>query len=290
MIILLYNIKVRNILNPVNNDNHGKDDISIENIKSNKRSEEIAYENMQNLEEDNILDFKTLRNLRQGRLEDVLSERYEYNTSIERGQRFLLQQVNSKIDLVIMYADLAGSTKMSMTLPTETFVTIVKAFSHELSSVIESYGGFVLKYVGDAIISFFPSGFNKYLICDRSYRCANSMLAAVRNDINPVFRRHGYPDLQIKIGMAEGENVVIQYGKDKSSQIDLIGYVMNVTAKITSITRPVRISVGGTFYTLLHPKSQSDFEMVSLENMDWKYIDKHNEKPYKVYTTKYANE
>ena len=116
------------------------------------------------------------------------------------------------------------------------------------------------------------------------------MLAAVRNDINPVFRRHGYPDLHIKIGMAEGKNVVIQYGKDKSSQIDLIGYLMNVTAKITSITRPNRISVGGTFYTLLHPKSQSDFEMVSLENMDWKYIDKHSEKPYKVYTTKYSSQ
>ena len=115
------------------------------------------------------------------------------------------------------------------------------------------------------------------------------MLAAVRNDINPVFRRHGYPDLQIKIGMAEGENIVIQYGKDKSSQIDLIGYIINVTAKITSITRPDRISIGGTFYTLLHPKSQSDFEMISLENMDWKYIDKHNQKLYKVYSTKYTH-
>jgi len=238
------------------------------------------------LEENNILDFGTLRNLRQGRLEGVLSERYQYYTSIERGQRFLLQHVNSKIDLVIMYADMVGSTKMSMVLPTEKVVTILKAFSHELSSVIESYGGFVLKYVGDAIISFFPSGFNRYLVCDKVYRCANSMLATVRNDINPVFCRHGYPDLQIKLGIAEGENVVIQYGRDKSSQIDLIGYVMNVTAKITSITSPNKISVGGTFYTLLHPNSQSNFDEANLEDIQWKYIDKHTGKPYRVFTTK----
>jgi class 3 adenylate cyclase len=185
-----------------------------------------------------------------------------------------------------MYADMVGSTKMSMSLPTEKMVTIIKAFSHELSSVIESHGGFVLKYVGDAIISFFPSGFNKYLICDRAYRCANSMISMLRNEMNPVFRRHGYPDLQIRIGMAEGENIVIQYGKDKSSQIDLIGYVMNVTSKITSITLPDRISVGGTFHWLLHPKSQSEFEEVTLENMNWKYIDKHNEKLYKIFTTR----
>jgi len=179
---------------------------------------ENLKENDSNLNEDSILDFKTLCNLRQGRLESVLSEKYQYITSIERGQRYLLPHVNSKIELVVMYADIVGSTKMSMTLPTEKVVTIIKAFSHELSSVIESYGGFVLKYVGDAIIAFFPSGFNKYLVCDRALSCAKSMLSVLRNDINPVFRRHNYPDLQIKIGMAEGENIVIQYGKDKSSQ------------------------------------------------------------------------
>jgi adenylate cyclase len=264
---------VCNTLKSINNSNQGTIDHSIKK----ETSDEIAYENTINFKENSILDFKTLRNLRRGRLESVLSERYQYNTSIERGQRFLLRHVNSKLDLVIMYADMVGSTRMSMTLPTEKVVTIIKAFSHELSSVIENYGGFVLKYVGDAIIVFFPSGFNKYLICDRAYRCAKSMISVLRNDINPVFHKHGYPDLQIKVGMAEGENVVIQYGKDKSSQIDLIGYIMNVTAKITSITLPNRISVGGTIYTLLHPKTQSDFEIVSLENKNWKYIDMHNQ-------------
>jgi len=271
-------------LRKINSDN--QNDSHFISTKTKETSNEIDSEKSLELKEDNVIDFRTLCNLRQGRLESVLSERYQYNTSIERGQRFLLQHVNSKLDLVIMYADMVGSTKMSMTLPTEKVVTIIKAFSHELSSVIESYGGFVLKYVGDAIIAFFPSGFNKYLICDRAYRCAKSMISVLRNDINPVFHKHGYPDLQIKVGMAEGENVVIQYGKDKSSQIDLIGYVMNVTAKITSITLPSRISVGGTIYTLLHPKTQSDFEKVSLENMNWKYIDMHNQKPYTVFTTK----
>jgi adenylate cyclase len=277
-------MSINNNTKKINSDNQNNSSFKI--IQNKGISDEINSEKDIELKENSILDFKTLRNLRQGRLESVLSERYEYNTSIDKGQRFLLRHVNSKIHLVIMYADMVGSTKMSMTLPTEKVVTIIKAFSHELSSVIESYGGFVLKYVGDAIIAFFPSGFNKYLICDRAYRCAKSMISVLRNDINPVFHKHGYPDLQIKVGMAEGENVVIQYGKDNSSQIDLIGYVMNVTAKITSITPPNRISVGGTIYTLLHPKTQSDFEIVSLENKNWKYIDMHNRKPYTVFTTK----
>lgn len=88
------------------------------------------------------------------------------------------------------------------------------------------------------------------------------MPSTIRNDINPVFRRHDYPDLKIKIGMTEGESIVIQYGKDNSSQIDLIGYVMNVTAKITSITLPNAISVGEPFihyYTLIRNPTLKKF-------------------------------
>ena len=48
--------------------------------------------------------------------------------------------------------------------------------------------------------------------------------------------------------MAEGENVVVQYGYDRSSQIDLIGYGMNVAAKITFLTAPNKISIGENIY------------------------------------------
>jgi ferritin-like metal-binding protein YciE len=77
------------------------------------------------------------------------------HTSIRRGQNFLLNHISSKIPLIIMYADLVGSTTMSMTLPVEKLVAIIRAFTHELSHVVDSYGGYVLKYVGDAVISFF---------------------------------------------------------------------------------------------------------------------------------------
>ena len=76
---------------------------------------------------------------------DILYEHYQYNTSIKRGQDFLLNHVDSKLSLVIMYADLVDSTKMSMDLPVERMAKIIKAFAHELSSTIRSSSGFVLK-------------------------------------------------------------------------------------------------------------------------------------------------
>ena len=235
-----------------------------------------------------IYDLQTLLSQRQDRLWSVLYERYQYNTSIKRGQDFLLNHVDSKLSLVVMYADLVGSTKMSMALPVERMAKIIKAFSHELSSVVESYNGFVLKYVGDAVIAFFPSGFNKYLSCDTAFRCANSMINVIENGINPILEKDkdNYPKLAVKIGIDEGENLAIQYGFDKSAPMDLIGYPMNVAAKITSLTGPNKISVGNNVYRLLHPTIQSEFYEMKTKETEWKYIDLENNLLYKVYTTK----
>ncbi len=232
-----------------------------------------------------LVDLQTLFTQRQDRLWKALEERYQYNSSVKRGQEFLLNHVNSKVELVIMYIDLVGSTKMSMTLPVEQLVTIIRAFTHEISSVVESYNGYVLKYVGDAIISFFPCGFNKYLISDKSVQCAKSMINVIKNGINPILTKHDYPELSVKIGIDEGEDVVVQYGYDKSSLIDILGYSMNVAAKITSLTAANKISVGNVVYKLLHPTIQSKFELLSIDQ-GWKYVDRETGELYKVFTMK----
>jgi class 3 adenylate cyclase len=135
-----------------------------------------------------------------------------------------------------MYADLVGSTQMSMPLPVDRLVTIIRAFSHEMSSVVEIYNGYVAKYVGDAVIAFFALGFNRYLTYDKAVRCAKWMINVVEYGINPILNKYDYPELSVKIGIDVGENVVVQYAHDRSSQIDILGYTMNVAAKITSLT------------------------------------------------------
>ncbi|HEX6294181.1 MAG TPA: adenylate/guanylate cyclase domain-containing protein [Nitrososphaeraceae archaeon] len=261
------------------------------NYNTSNKTEQGTKQNsvLPSIENRTIYDLQTLLSQRQDRLWSVLYERYKYNTSIKRGQDFLLNHVDSKLSLVVMYADLVGSTKMSMALPVERMAKIIKVFSHELSSVVESYNGFVLKYVGDAVIACFPSGFNKYLSCDTAFQCAKSMINIIENGINPIFEKDkdNYPKLSVKIGIDEGENLAIQYGYDKSAPIDLIGYPMNVAAKMTSLTGPNKITVGNNVYKLLHPTVQPEFgKMQMKEGTEWKYIDLETNLPYKVYTTK----
>lgn len=232
-----------------------------------------------------LVDLQTLSTQRQDRLVNALKERYHYNTSIKRGQDFLRKHVSSKVPLVIMYADLVGSTKMSMTLPAEKLVTIIRAFSHELSAVIESFEGYVLKYVGDAVIAFFPYGFNRYLTCDKSVECGKSMVNVLIEGINPILSKLDFPELSVKIGIDEGEIVIVQYGYDQSSPIDILGYGMNVAAKITSLTDPNKVSVGENVFKLLHPNLQSEIHELTPSEAEWKYVNLETGKPYKVYTS-----
>jgi adenylate cyclase len=232
------------------------------------------------------VDAETLVAQTQERLSRALKRRYQYESNLKPGQEFLLNHINSKIPLVIMYADLVGSTNMSMTLPIEKAVTIIRSFSYEMSSIVQSYAGYVLKYVGDAVIAFFPSGYNKLLACDKAVRCAKSMITVIKNGINPILNQYDYPELRVKIGIAEGESLIVPYGHDKSSTIDILGYSMSISAKITSLTVPNTITIGDNVYSVLHPQIRMKFEEVKLRIQDWKYINRQTGQPYKLYADK----
>jgi len=70
-------------------------------------------------------------------------------------QNILDKFASSKIDLVILNVDLVSSTKLSMTLPLDRLTTMIQSFNQEMSLIVKDFGGFVLKYVGDAVLAFF---------------------------------------------------------------------------------------------------------------------------------------
>jgi adenylate cyclase len=210
------------------------------------------------------------------------------NTSVRRGQNFLLNHISSKIPLIILYADLVGSTKMSMTLPVDNLVTIIRAFAHQMSHVIDSHGGYVLKYAGDGVISFFPcraNKKNKYDASSISVECGKSMINAVKEEINVILHKiYKYPELFPKVGIDAGENAIVQFGYEQLSPIDILGYSMNVASKITSLTGANKVSIGENVYNSLDRKLQREFHELSISDGRWKYINYGTDKPYKVYT------
>jgi class 3 adenylate cyclase len=229
---------------------------------------------------------ETLLAKTQERFSRALERRYQFESNLKPAQEFLLGHVNSKIALVIMYADLVGSTNMSMMIPIDKMVTIIQGFSFEMSHIVNNYGGYTLKYVGDAVIAFFPLVYNKSLICDRAIECAKSMITIIKKGISPVLNQYDYPELQVKIGIDVGESVIIQYGHDERSHIDILGYSMNKSAKITSLTYPNTITIGEDMYRNLNPKLKVEFKEIKTAIENWKYMNKQTGQIYKIYSSK----
>ena len=102
--------------------------------------------------------------------------------------------------------------------------------------------------------------------------------------MNTIFKRYGYPELFAKIGIDAGENAIVQYGYEQLSLVDILGYSMNIAAKITSLTGANKVSIGDNVFKSLDPKTQREFRDLSIPDNRWRYINYGTDKPYKVYT------
>jgi len=94
-----------------------------------------------------------------------------------------------------------------MTLPVDRLAMIIQAFTQEISLMTAAYGGYVLKYVGDAILAFFVIDYsNPYLSSINAVNCAFSMIKVIREGINPILNQYAYPELNVRIGIDLGES------------------------------------------------------------------------------------
>ena len=63
-----------------------------------------------------------------------------------------------------------------------------------------------------------PGKFHFKLPCANAIECGQSMIHVIRNGINPILNQFGYPELNCRIGIDVGENVVVQFGYDPYSE------------------------------------------------------------------------
>lgn len=231
-----------------------------------------------------VVDSETLMRETQKRVWGALKDGYEYVGPTDESERFLRKNAWSRVKMVTVYVDLVGSTQMTLELPSEKMATIISSFAQEMASVVHTCGGYVLKFVGDAVIGYFVAGQNPLRAADSAVTCAKSMVAVVRGGINPVLAQYDYPELRVKVGMDYGENVVARYGSDPAkSHVDIIGPVMNIAAKIQAMARPCQILIGDDVYARLHPDMQEEFRPASWGDGEWKYRSRVTGEPYRVY-------
>lgn len=186
--------------------------------------------------------------------------------------------------MFVLYADLVGSTKMSAELSPDTLNVIIRTFSQEMSYVIEDHGGYVLKFVGDAVLAYFPNKERTKKMANNVIECAKVMHIIVEKSINPTLEESRFPKLQIKVTIDYGDCSVVRYGADKNrSHIDLIGLTLNLAAKMQSISKPNQIIIGESVYIKLNQKTRNNFKKKKTNSKSWIFHELKSKKPYQVY-------
>lgn len=221
----------------------------------------------------------------QKRVWAALKKGYEYSGLIDESDKFLRKNVFSKLDMVVLYVDLVGSTTMTLELPPEKIAIIISSFSQEMAAVIRQHHGYVLKFVGDAVIGYFVG--DKLQIGYNAVDCAQSLISIIQKGINPILNQYDYPDLMVKIGVDFGQNIVVRYGADvEHSHVDLMGPAMNIAAKIQNMAKPNQILIGSDVYQRLHPNSQKQFSQIMWTQEEWRYRSRTTGEIYNVYEFK----
>jgi adenylate cyclase len=284
----------------------------------NKRTQEIPLQTklgspfINKLYLDAVIDIDSVIKNSQIRMWKALKGKPEFMISLSETQTILEKFVESKVNLVILHIDLVDSTKMSMTLSIDKLSAIIRAFAEETSSIISMYGGYVLKYVGDAVLAFFViegesrvDGENKKGVTNNDVvtpyslqssnviSCAYTMIQVIQKGINPILNQYDYPELNVRIGIDFGEIGVVQYGIDidrldekailTRPHIDMIGPTISIAVKMTSIAKPDQIVIGQKFYDILEDIQKKTFKKISGISHIWNYENRIGEGRYSLY-------
>ncbi|MFH6953639.1 CHASE2 domain-containing protein [Pseudoalteromonas sp. XMcav1-K] len=158
--------------------------------------------------------------------------------------------------LAILFADLAGFTKLAEQTQAEQVADILHQVLTAHSRIIVKHGGTLDKYLGDAVMAFWGAP----VACENSVEKA--VAAAIEMNATCVklskeLQRQGLPELKLRIGVNYGEVIVGHLGSDILFDYTCIGDAVNQAARLESANRLYGsdLLIGQAVYEQLDDKS-----------------------------------
>ncbi len=161
--------------------------------------------------------------------------------------------------LTVMFCDLVGSTALSEKLDPEELGKLLHAYRTQYGEVIARYDGFVARYVGDGILTYFGWPTAHEDDAERAVRAALEIVVAVK-------RASSAEDLSVRIGIATGPVVVgEQAGTGDQSKL-AVGSTPNLAARLQGLATSDQIVIANATRRLVG----NAFELSDLGENDLK--------------------
>jgi adenylate cyclase len=139
-------------------------------------------------------------------------------------------------EVTILFADLRGFTTLSEKLPAPELLALLNRYLDRMSGAIESHGGVIDKFIGDAIMALFGAPVTQGDAADRALAAALAMQRALVT-LNAELAAEGRPPLGIGVGVNTARVVAGNIGSHRRLNYSVIGDGVNVAARLQSLTR-----------------------------------------------------
>ncbi|SCB28645.1 adenylate/guanylate cyclase domain-containing protein [Rhizobium hainanense] len=132
------------------------------------------------------------------------------------------------MEAALLLCDLRGFTELSNRLPGETVLGLLNAYFDKVVPAITHEGGEVLKFMGDAVLAFFP-GIDATGACNAALTAAKTILGEIGG--------FEYDGIHVKAGIAlhYGEVSYGNVGSGNRLDFTLIGPDVNIVSRIQNV-------------------------------------------------------
>jgi len=152
--------------------------------------------------------------------------------------------------LTIMFTDLVGSTEMSLRMDAEDLREIIRGYQISCARVIERYGGFIARYMGDGVMSYFGYPQAHEDDAERAIRAALEVVEAIRALDADIGADKGVR-LEVRAGIASGLVVVGDLiGEGVSEERAVVGDTPNLASRMQGLADPNSVVIEPATYRL----------------------------------------
>lgn len=148
---------------------------------------------------------------------------------------------NKREHMTIMFSDIRNFTALSETMTPDENFEFINAYLEHVGPVIRAHGGFIDKYIGDAIMALFENA-------DDAVRAGLSMLAAL-DDFNERRTAQGLAPVAIGTGINTGSLMMGTVGELHRMDGTVISDAVNLASRIESLTKVYRVRILISQYT-----------------------------------------
>ncbi|NEP40513.1 MAG: PAS domain S-box protein [Okeania sp. SIO2H7] len=155
-------------------------------------------------------------------------------------------------EMSILFADIRDFTALSETMTPEDNFKFINGYLSRMEPAIIEYGGFIDKYIGDAIMALFGGG------ADDAVKAGISMLNRL-SEYNKTRQRPERPPLKIGIGINTGDLILGTVGGESRMDGTVISDAVNLASRLEELTKNYGVSLLISHYTFEKLENPNDY-------------------------------